>query len=267
MLTDQHLHSLYSCDGEQALMDACARYAQLGFQHICFTEHVDLGHPDPFCAQLPDFPRWQAEITQARERFPDMFIGMGIEMGDLAPTREATAALLAPLPLDFRLLSLHVVLGKDCYDPACYEGHTREELYTAYAEALADTVAAWTDYDAVSHIGYCAKFAPYPMEVRPFTWADAPDALDAALKTIIQQGKCLEINTSGYKKMGEAIPHPSILKRYVELGGSCCTFGTDSHDLTRDGDHIREAMELAQTVGIRYGVVFRQRKPNYWKLG
>ena len=48
--------------------------------------------------------------------------------------------MLDPLPLDFRLLSLHLVDGQDCWYESYYAGRSRAEAYRAYAEAKAKNV-------------------------------------------------------------------------------------------------------------------------------
>ena len=49
---------------------------------------------------------------------------------------------------------------------------------------------------------------------------DYPDIFDAILKKIIQTGKGIEINTSGFSyKLSSTIPDIDIIKRYKQLGG------------------------------------------------
>ena len=43
MLADYHLHTSFSDDSEYPMEDAVRRAIALGFDEICFTEHIDYG--------------------------------------------------------------------------------------------------------------------------------------------------------------------------------------------------------------------------------
>ena len=70
------------------------------------------------------------------------------------------------------------------------------------------------------------------------------DIIDEILKTLIQKGKGIEVNTSGYalnKTCG--FPNFDIVKRYKELGGTIITVGTDSHTSDRVGEHVEDVLK------------------------
>ena len=82
--------------------------------------------------------------------------------------------------------------GVDCYDAVqYYAGKTRAQAYREYAEAKAASVLAWDRFDSVAHIGYVARYGPYPRQEKPLVYADAPDAFDALLRHIISHDACL----------------------------------------------------------------------------
>ena len=50
------------------------------------------------------------------------------------------------------------------------------------------------------------------------------------LKTVIADGKGIEVNTSSYRYgLSDLTPSRDILKLYWELGGQILTIGSDSH--------------------------------------
>ena len=268
-LMDYHVHTQHSFDGRQTVEELCARMLALGADEVCLTEHIEPGHPEPGVDRPPVWDDWLADITRAREAFPALTLRAGIEIGDNPLLRQGTQALLDTLPLDFRLLSLHLVGGVDCYDAAVYyRGKTRAEAYREYAAAKAESVCAWEDFDSVAHIGYVGRYAPYPMESseRTLQYRDAPEELDALLRHIVRLDKCLEINTSGYDSLGCPMPHPSIIRRYIELGGTCFTFGSDAHTTDRDLKDIRRGMEEVRALGGRWCCSFEQRQRKAWRL-
>lgn len=183
---DYHVHTIHSFDGNQTIREACRRMQALGVKEVCFTEHIEPGHPDPDCDIPPIWDVFLHELAMARAEFPALTIRAGVEIGDNPSCREQIRRDLSAIDLDFHLLSLHLVNGVDPYDAAAYyAGKTRAQAYREYAEAKAESVLAWDRFDAVAHIGYVARYGPYPQEQMALRYEDAPDAFDALLKHII----------------------------------------------------------------------------------
>lgn len=264
---DYHLHTVHSMDGRQTMDELCAAMVAKGVQEICLTEHIEPGHPGAGVDVPPVWDVWFDEIRQMRQKYPMLAIRSGIEIGDNSACREETKLLLDSLPLDFRLLSLHLVNGVDPYDKEKYfTGKARERAYQEYVEAKVESVTSWEDFDSVAHIGYVAKFSAYTGQERPLRYEDAPDAFDALLNAIIEKDKCLEINTSGYGVTGDTLPHSCIIKRYIELGGELFTFGSDSHDTARDYADIERAKDAVRAMGGKYQASFCQRKRTLYRI-
>lgn len=264
---DYHLHTNHSMDGRQTMPELCETMLARGVQEIALTEHIEPGHPEGEMDVPPVWADWFAEIARCRAAYPALVIRSGIEIGDNPLCRAETKALLDTLPLDFRLLSLHLVNGVDCYDSEKYfTGKTRAQAYREYAEAKAESILDWEDFDSVAHIGYVAKFSIYTGKERALVYEDAPDAFDAIFRHVIALGKCIEVNTSGYATTGDTFAHSSLIRRYIELGGENFTFGSDSHDTTRDYADVERAKEMVRALGGKYQVSFEGRKAIYWKI-
>lgn len=264
---DYHLHTFHSMDGRQSMDELCRTMVERGVEEICLTEHIEPGHPDENADIPPDWPVYFTEIQQMREKYPTLTIRAGVEIGDNPLLRGQIKADLDALPLDFRLLSLHLVNGTDpYYSDKYFGGKTRTQAYREYVEAKAESILAWTEFDSVAHIGYAAKFGIYTGPERALVYNDAPDALDAILRHIIDLGKCLEVNTSGFASTGDTFAHSSILKRYIELGGENFTFGSDSHDVNRDYDGIERAKDMVRALGGKYQAAFEQRRMTLYRI-
>ncbi|MCL2545071.1 MAG: histidinol-phosphatase HisJ family protein [Clostridia bacterium] len=267
LLIDCHVHSRHSFDSRSTLDAICAAALAAGVGEVCLAEHIEPHHPDPRVDVPPVYGDWLADIARAREAFPGVALWAGIEIGDNPPHRDEIYRTLDALPLDFRLLSLHLVDNVDCYDAAFFEGRTRREAYAHYAKAKLESALHFDDYDAVAHLGFCGKFAPYPPEERLLRWQDAPDHIDALLRHIAQRGRALEINTSGLRRMDSTIPGEDILRRFAELGGEFVTLGSDAHTPDTVGYRLDDARRLAISAGIRWGVRYVARKPVPYALG
>ena len=266
MFKDYHTHSRYSYDSQQSLeaLAAAAEAAQV--EELCVTDHIDLGYCSPEGNALPDLADRHRDILALRQAHPGLVIREGIEIGDCPATRRQMLDFLRPFHLDYHLLSLHMVDGNDPYYPSFYEGKTRDHAYRRYAETLAAAVAAWdpADYDALAHLGYVAKFAPY--KNKPFRHADAPDAIDAVLRRLAQNGKALEINTSSLKNSPDTMASRDILTRFRDLGGELITLGSDAHAPEFIGYRLEDARQLALSLGFRYGAAFEGRQLRAYRL-
>lgn len=259
---DYHLHSEHSMDGEMTVDEVCRAAIRAGLDEICLTEHTEFGHPADWADRPPDVPRWLSDIEAARAAYPALTIRAGIEIGDNPLCRDRIKAWHGALPLDFLLLSLHLVDQQDPYYPEFFEGRTQQDAYRRYVECKLESLLAWEpgEYDAMAHLGYCAKFAPYEGEQRRLRYHHAPDALDALFTRLAQSGKAIEINTSGYPVMREFLPDRELLTRFRELGGEFVTLGSDAHRPERVGDMLDDARELARACGLKYALTFEGRK-------
>ena len=167
---DYHLHTSHSMDCQRTMDSLCRRAIQLGLDEICVTDHIEPGHPLPEADIPPVWPDWQKDMEACRQAYPQLILRAGIEIGDNAPIRESIYQMLTPLKLDFHLLSLHLVKNVDPYYAEYYEGKDQLTAYRDYVEAKWESIRNYKDYDAVAHIGYVAKFAPYPKEIRPLLY-------------------------------------------------------------------------------------------------
>ncbi|MBR6027488.1 MAG: histidinol-phosphatase HisJ family protein [Clostridia bacterium] len=264
-LMDYHTHTRHSFDGKQTIPELCEAMLSAGVTECCLTEHYDQGYDDPLINTPPVWENWLADYREAKARYPALALRLGVEIGDVPAYRDAMRQTVDALPLDFRLLSLHLVNGLDPYDSARFFGErSRDAAYRDYARAVAEAALAWEDYDSVAHVGYVGRYAPYPD--KPLVWANAPDELDTLLRHLAETGRCLEINTQSLDSLGCLVPHPSIIRRFLELGGECFTIGSDAHTADRDGFGLREAAEQLKALGARWQVGFDQRKRQVWPL-
>ena len=255
---DYHIHSSLSLDGISALMEQVRASRAAGVAKICFTEHIDLDMPGGDFTV--DFAEYARQIAEARAAFPGMFIGIGLELGDTTGTRERVVALSNALPLDYKLLSRHLVGGIDPYDADAFFAHrTRAQAAQEYLEAVWRSVVSFPDYDALAHLGYVFKFVQgkgFPPRGR----ADAPDVLEAILRHLVQNGKALEVNTSRWNAFGEGMPGREILRRYRELGGELVTLGSDAHETGKVAQGFPQAAEQLKDLGFPYLATFEARR-------
>ena len=73
ILADYHMHSSFSGDSRAPMHDMAARAIALGYQEICFTEHMDLHYPaSEECPEdmfLLNTDSYLYDLLRAREKF------------------------------------------------------------------------------------------------------------------------------------------------------------------------------------------------------
>ena len=259
--TDCHLHSTFSFDGSSDAESETLRAIELGLDSICFTEHNDYGISDDG-SFVVDTKAYRDNIIRLREKYSGQIeILFGIEAG-LQPTEDVFSyfsAYIKEWDFDFVIGSSHVVNNADPYYPEFFDDYADDDAaYRAYFEEELSNASMYEDYDSYGHLDYILRYGSSGN--RSFTYEKFEDLLDPLLKTIISHGKCIEINSAGFRKgMGQPNPHIEILRRYHDLGGLPPTVGSDAHaskDIAADFDRTAR---LLRSAGFCSYSVFRRR--------
>lgn len=87
-----------------------------------------------------------------------------------------------------------------------------------------------------------------------------PELIDEILRTLVSLGKCLELNTAGYRDgCGCPNPDPQILGRFLSLGGANLTIGSDAHSPGLIACDFNEAKKVLDELGVHSLSFFRNR--------
>lgn len=260
-MIDYHIHTSLSADCNIPMKKMAQAAKDMGLKEICFTEHIDLNIRPNFTV---DFDAYTAALEETRSAFPDLVIRMGIEAGLDVETAPQMKAILDSQPLDYVIGSQHVVFGQDPYYEEVWKKHTKTEIFDEYLRVCLESAAHIDDYDVMGHIGYISKFCPF--EDKLLRYADYSDVLDTLLKTLIEKGKGLEVNTNGLYMTPSTMPEIPIIRRYLKLGGQIVTIGSDAHYEVVVGHAIADTLETLKSIGFKYITVFDSRQPRFVSL-
>ncbi len=262
---DCHLHSDFSADSETPMEEMVRRAEALGLQGMCFTEHLDIdAPPDPLGSDFTflDFEEYFAKAANLRTQYTGkIWIGNGMEFGMLPHLSGELSSLNQKYPFDFIILSQHFVDGMDPYFPEYFSDKSEREGYENYFRTEYECLLQFDsrDYDTLGHMDYIVRYGPN--RNREYSYQAYSDYIDPILHYLIDHGKCLELNTGGYKYgLGEPNPCADIFRRYHELGGELVTIGSDAHRPEHLAYDFDRAAALLQSLGFRYYTVFEQRK-------
>jgi histidinol-phosphatase (PHP family) len=241
--SDSHIHTRYSADADQDVTfeDYIKRAKELGLSELAFTDHVDIDAVHPLFHKQIDYDVYLKDFRQVQTN-TDFPIRLGVEIGYQSHVVEETNAFLDRYPFEFVILSIHYLEKKDLYTQEYFEGKTKEEAYQIYFETLLDAVQTMDKFDVVGHLDYIPRYSPY----EDYEYEEYKEIIDQILQTVIAKGKGIEINASGFKTEGRMYPKVEVIKRYLELGGTNITLGSDAHrisELGRNFDEIRNELQ------------------------
>ena len=279
MTADYHVHSDFSFDSRAPMETQIRRAVELGLDEMCFTEHVDYGvrrdwdDPEPVKEEggkiwrNADYPRYFAKLDEMRAKYGERItLRAGLEFGVQKHTVPQFNALFERWreQLDFVLLSVHQVDDLEFYPPEFQATCSQEEYNRRYFEELLAVAREFDDYSVLAHLDVMRRYDPageYPL-------APVRDLVAEILRTAIQKGKGIELNTGSWRyQLKDIQPCREIWRLYRDLGGEIVTIGSDGHRPERVGGNFDEARAiLRDELGIRYFCTFARGKPEFHTL-
>ena len=238
---------------------------EVGLPAIAFTEHVDHTvwrvateklEPDDHLAILARDghlhpPRFDAvgylqEVQECRERYPELRILSGLELGEPHRHPAAVAELMGTGSFDRILGSLHSLPdGAEYAEPTgLYSHRDPAEVLRTYLAEVAVLVGSDQPFEVLAHIDYPLR--GWPGGARRFVPSVFEDEFRHALRVAADSGRALEVNTK--------VPLQAVILRWWrDEGGTAITFGSDAHDPSAIARGFDEAAQMAEAHGFRPG--------------
>ncbi len=289
MLADYHLHTEFSDDSKESMEKQVKRAIELGFDEICFTDHVDYGikkdweegeiqwrrgdglstdSVDLEPLANVDYPRYFEKLKQMRQQYgSQIVIRQGLEFGVQTVTIDSFQKLYERYrnELDFTLLSMHQIDNRELGMTQDYQrGKTQQEYNEGYYNEIYEVQKRFSNYCVLAHLDLMVRYdlqGIYPFE-------KVEDKIAEILKLAIRDGKGIEINTSSWHYgLKDTMPSRKILKLYKDLGGTIVTIGSDAHTVKYLGDHIRDAQEILKNeIGIDHICTYEKMIPLFHEI-
>lgn len=266
---DQHMHCIFSGDSEALPSDMINSAITKGLDGICFTDHLDYDYKEePGLFDL-DLDGYREKISECKDKFlhshPDFKIHWGIEIGLQPHITDKNNNVTSKYPFDLVIGSSHVVNGTDPYYPDFYKNRSEDAAYTEYFESILDNLHTNTDFDVYGHIDYVVRYGPNKNKF--YSYDKYSDVIDEILRSIIDKGRGIELNTAGFKYgLGHPNPTEEILKRYHSLGGEIITVGADAHKPGHVAYDFDKVPDILKDAGFKYYTVFENRIPHFLKI-
>ncbi len=264
-IADYHTHSSFSSDSKTPLEENIKKAVELGLSEIAVTDHIDFDYPDPDYPFLFDYTPYRNEIERLKEKYKGKItIRTGVEIGVQPHVLNEIEEFLKN-DFDFVIASSHVVNKCDLCTNDLFEGKTKFMAYLAYFADVLNNVKTCDFFNVYGHIDFINRYGNY--EDKKMIYSDYKFITDEILKTLIEKGKGIEINTSGFRYgLGHTHPQFELVKRYKELGGEIITVGSDAHlpkDICADFD---KAYDMLREAGFEYLTLFCGKRAKFVKI-
>lgn len=265
---DGHVHSQFSYDATRGDMEAtCARAVALGVPAVAFTEHADLTPwtvtpeeipyvPEPLRAQVPpgggifrapalDLDGYLAAVERCRDRFPQLRILSGVELGEPHRHADAYADLVARGGLERVLGSLHSIEARGGFTEVhavLREEPDRYDAVRRYLAELEELAASTAGYELLAHVDYVARY----WDGEQLAFGRLEEEYRAVFRALAASGRALEVNTR--------LPLPvEVLRWWADCGGTTVTFGSDAHQPQDVARGFVAASAMVEAAGFRPG--------------
>lgn len=277
-IIDCHTHSTNSFDGISAAEDMIIAAMERGLSAYALTDHCEINRwfsiehygvkpngYDTYDFGI-DFEKAMTENTALKEKYDGKinFI-CGVELGQAPFDFGLSNAIVKDKRLDFIIGSIHQVSGKDDFAFLDYEKADINTLLTTYYNDMYE-LCKWNKFDVLGHITYPLRYIEGEHKIK-VDMSLHEEAIRECFRLIIQNGKGIEINTSGLRQAyGQAFPNLYWLKIYREMGGEIISIGSDAHKADDLGKGVKEGAEMAIEAGFKHLCFFKERKPNFIKI-
>ena len=263
-LYDYHTHSNHSTDGKDPINSLCIAAVKKGLKEIAISDHFE---PTMGNERYPvyDPEKYFDEIQEVNYFLKDIIrVKTAVELGQPHHFQEYSQRLIKNHSYDYVLASTHKMADNNDFGELLYSSENLAGYCIKYLNEL-EALAKWNRFDCIGHLDlvkrYAANFNLNPRLI------DYKDRLETILKIIIENGKGIEVNTSGLRQSAkECLPDFDILSFYRELGGEIVTIGSDAHNSEDVGKGIVDAMGLLSEVGFECLTVFEKRKPSMIRI-
>ena len=282
ILTDCHTHTQFSIDSEADITQCVERAAELQLAAYAITDHCECNAWYPrehyseehqlLCDSFDyknSFYRSVEAVTQLKQKYEERLnLLCGVELGQIMHDTEAAEAAASDNRLDFVIGSVHQVIGEKDFYFIDYTQLSMEEIYNLlerYFKEVYDLCRSNIP-DVVGHITYCLRYMKQRHNICPDI-SRFDDIISECFRTLAQNGKGIEINTSGLRQgFGDTFPDLKYVKLFRDMGGEIITLGSDAHTAQDIGKGIAEAVETVRLAGLEHICFFKQRKPVFIKI-
>ena len=260
---DNHVHTEWSWDAppEASMVRSCEQALAAGLPGVAFTDHLDFTtwtdgdqigaedlDPHRYARMHPlDVTGYLAALDDCRQRYPDLRILSGAEIGEAHLWAASAATVVARSGFDRILGSLHAVPfgGRLTAADDLFRLMPADEVMRRYFAELLRLVEGSDIFQVLAHLDFPRRM--WPRATEPYDERAFEAEYRAVLRALAASDRVLEVNTKGPLVSAE------LLRWWREAGGRAVSFGSDAHQHWRVGDKFKLAVDMVEAAGFRAG--------------
>jgi histidinol-phosphatase (PHP family) len=256
-LSDYHVHTPLCHHAQGWPLDYCARAVEIGLGELGFADHNPMPTQfDKWRMSIDDLPRYLDSVAEARAKFPQLNIKLGLECDYIAGHEPWVEKIAGMAGWDFLIGSVHYLPAGWCVDDPQYISRFRDKA--AVEEIWANY---WLTYTAAIRSGLF-DFVAHPDLPKKFGFRPPGDLTryyEPVIAALAERDMPFEINTAGLRKeCAELYPARDFLllaaRARVPL-----LINSDSHDPAELCAGYAEAIEAARDTGFTHTARFTKR--------
>ena len=269
---DNHVHTQWSWDApaEASMVRSCEQALALGVPAVAFTDHLDFTtgtdgdrvtaehiEPRPYARMhLLDVPGYLAMVDECRERYPDLRILTGAEIGEAHLWAASAQAVVARAGFERILGSLHAIPfdGKLTASDELFRRMPADQVMRLYFAELLRLVEGSDIFQVLAHLDFPRRM--WPWSAAPYDEQAFELEIRSVLRALADSGRVLEVNTKS------PLASPGLLGWWREAGGTAVSFGSDAHQPWRVGDRFKLAVDIVEAARFRPG----RDRFDFWRL-
>ncbi len=200
-------------------------------------------------------------VIDARERYNGrMKIVYAIEIGQPQVCASVSRSFLDSHDFDFVLGAIHATPEGLDYYFVDYDRMDFDQMFRSYYARHLDLIR-FGNINSIAHMDYPVRKMERWLR-KPASMLRYKDEVAEVVRLAAQSGVALEINTNGLRNwFGRLSPEPWVLELYRAFGGTFVTTGSDAHNTDHAAFGIREARELAESLGLKTVSYYERRQP------
>jgi histidinol-phosphatase (PHP family) len=269
---DNHVHSEWSWDAPAAasMRRSCEQALAAGIPAVAFTDHLDFTgpadgdriaaeniepRPYPWMRSL-DVTGYLAAVQECRQRYPDLRILSGAEIGEAHLWGTSAAAVVAGAGFDRVLGSLHAVpfRGRLTAADDLYPQMPAGDVMRRYFAEVVRLVEGSDIFQVLAHLDFPRRM--WPRDAEPYTELAFEEEYRAVLRALAVGDRVLEVNTKS------PLASVRLVRWWREAGGRAVSFGSDAHQPWRVGDKFKLAVDVVEAAGFRAG----RDRFDFWRI-
>lgn len=267
---DMHTHSENSHDSVCTIEDMCLSQMEKGTTVFAVTDHCDVYSFEDYDIFTPIQHAYNT-VQSLKEKYAGKCeILAGVEISEGIWHKEELEKIENLCDYDVILQSVHCVQYKDirkAYSRVDFSLFSPEDM-DGYLDAYFDDVFRVLhacDFDILAHLTCPLRYikGKYHREV-DLSRFDAK--IETILKSMIQKGVALEVNTSSVALLNDFMPSAQILRKYHELGGTKITLGSDAHVAEKASFGFETAKKVLKEIGFEKLYYYKKRQPTEYAI-